>query len=171
MRCLSYNVDTEEKIRHERLSREFFVVRRMTKTDIPEVLEIERLSFPNPWRQSVFEGEVDNAPISHPIVVIHSRLKKIIGYIIYWQIKEEIQISNICIHPDFRRLGIGEMILKDLIAGAKENGGEYIILEVRPSNTTAKKLYEKLGFQNVGIRHDYYMNPQEDADILALKLS
>ena len=142
----------------------------MTITDIPAVLEIERLSFPNPWRQSAFEGEVDNSSISHPLVVIHSRLKKIIGYLIYWHIKEEVQISNICIHPDFRRLGIGEMILHDLIAGVKENGAEYIILEVRPSNMSAKRLYEKLGFQNVGVRRNYYMNPQEDADILALKL-
>jgi len=146
-------------------------LRRMTPDDLPHVLAIEHRSFTNPWQPSAFEGEINNYPISNPLVMIFRPQKKVVGYIIFWRLGEEIQISNFAVHPDFRRLGLAETVLKARISPLKENGAAYIVLEVRPSNKGARALYEKLGFEVWGIRKDYYKSPTEDAQIMALRLN
>ena len=88
----------------------------METRDIPSVIEIERQSFPNPWHESTFRGEIQHRPISFPMVIVHNTLNKVIGYIIFWVIGEEAQINNIAIHPDFRRMGIGAGIWDGLAA-------------------------------------------------------
>ena len=85
---------------------------------------------------------------------------------LYWQIQDEIQISNIAVHPDYRGRGIGEMVMRQVMDMSKKKGGGYIILEVRPSNRAALSLYKKLGFRLMGIRRGYYRNPPEDAFLM-----
>ena len=143
----------------------------MEEKDLPAVLEIERLSFPNPWQESTFRGEIQHRPISFPLVVVHQTLGRVIGYIIFWVIGEDVQINNIAVHPDFRRMGIGEWILRQVIAEVKFRGARLITLEVRPSNTPALALYKKLGFKMMGIRKGYYSFPPEDAIVLGLRLT
>jgi ribosomal-protein-alanine N-acetyltransferase len=147
-----------------------FYLRRMEPADLLSVLAIENVSFPNPWHESTFRGEIQHRPISFPYVVVHSVLRKVIGYIIYWQIGEEVQINNIAVHPDFRRLGIGEAVLRQVIEEVKLRGVRLVTLEVRPSNTAALSLYKKIGFRLLTIRRGYYSNPVEDALVLALHL-
>jgi ribosomal-protein-alanine N-acetyltransferase len=142
----------------------------MEQGDVPSVLAIERVSFPSPWQESTFRGEIQHRPISYPLVVVHSTLNRVIGYIIYWQIGEEVQVSNIAVHPDFRRLGIGEQVLRQVIEEIKFRGGKLITLEVRPSNTGALHLYKKLGFRMISVRKGYYSYPPEDAFVFALHL-
>ena len=142
----------------------------MEQGDVPSVLVIERISFPSPWQESTFRGEIQHRPISYPLVVVHSTLNSVIGYIIYWQIGEEVQVSNIAVHPDFRRLGIGEQVLRQVIEEIKFRGGKLITLEVRPSNTGALHLYKKLGFRMISVRKGYYAYPPEDAFVFALHL-
>lgn len=140
----------------------------MEVADLPAVMEIERASFPNPWHESTFRGEIYHWSISFPLVVVHATLNQVIGYVIFWQLGEEAQVNNIAVHPDFRRLGIGETVLKQVIELVKFRGGRLITLEVRPSNTAALNLYRKLGFKMMGVRKGYYTNPPEDAFILGL---
>jgi ribosomal-protein-alanine N-acetyltransferase len=142
----------------------------MEQGDIPSVLAIERVSFPSPWQESTFRGEIQHRPISYPLVVVHSTLNRIIGYVIYWQIGEEVQINNIAVHPEFRRLGIGEQVLRLVIEDVRLRGGKLITLEVRPSNTGALQLYKKLGFRMISVRKGYYSYPPEDAFVLVLHL-
>jgi len=142
----------------------------MQTRDLPEVLAIEKVSFPNPWLEVTFRAEIQNDDISFPLVAVDRRDQKIIGYIIYWRILREIQINNIAVHPDFRRLRIGEGMLCDVIEAARKEGMTFVSLEVRPSNLGARKLYEKLGFKFLGIRKNYYAQPAEDALILGLDL-
>jgi len=142
----------------------------MEQGDVPSVLAIERVSFPSPWQESTFRGEIQHRPISYPLVVVHSTLNRVIGYIIYWQIGEEVQVNNIAVHPDFRRLGIGEQVLSQVIEEIRFRGGKLITLEVRPSNSGALHLYKKLGFRMISVRKGYYAFPPEDAFILALHL-
>jgi ribosomal-protein-alanine N-acetyltransferase len=97
-------------------------------------------------------------------------LERIVGYIIYWKIQEEIQISNFAIHPDFRGRGIGEAVMRSVIKAIQRDGGVYIFLEVRPSNLAARNLYKKLGFKVLGTRKDYYHTPLEDALIMGRPL-
>lgn len=142
----------------------------MKGKDLPKVMEIENLSFPNPWNLGAFQGELDNFPISKAYMIIHKLQKKSIGYIIYWRIKEEVQISNFAVHPDFRRLGIGEAVFRGVIEQVRKYDAKIIILEVRPTNPSAISLYRKLGFNILGMKEKYYRNPVEDALLMGLVL-
>jgi len=142
----------------------------MEEEDIPSILEIENVSFQTPWRFSTFSGEIVNRGISFPYVIVHRIVERVIGYIIYWKIQEEVQISNFAIHPDFRGKGIGEAVMRRVIKAIQRDGGVYVFLEVRPSNLSARSLYNKLGFKVLGTRKDYYQSPLEDAIIMGRPL-
>lgn len=142
----------------------------MEEKDLPSVLAIERVSFPNPWPESTFRGEIQNRSISFPWVIVHEPDHQIVGYVIFWKIGEEVQINNIAIHPDFRRQGLGEWLLRQVISKVKRDGAQYITLEVRQSNLAAQALYRKLGFKPIGLRRFYYSNPVEDALVMMLDL-
>lgn len=143
----------------------------MVEEDLPYVIEIENISYPNPWQLSSFKGEIENRPISNPYVIIFRPLEKIIGYIIYWHRRNEVQISNIAISPDYRQLGVGEGVLRKVLPEMCHKGAEFVFLEVRPSNLAARRLYEKLGFTILGLRKGYYRSPSEDAIVMGKSLS
>jgi ribosomal-protein-alanine N-acetyltransferase len=142
----------------------------MEEEDIPVILEIENVSFQNPWRATTFSGEIANRGVSFPYVIVHRNFERVIGYIIYWKIQEEVQISNFAIHPDFRQKGIGEAVMRSVINAIQRDGGVYVFLEVRPSNLAARNLYKKLGFKVLGTRKGYYQTPLEDALIMGRPL-
>lgn len=142
----------------------------MEEADLAAVMAIERLSFPSPWHESTFRGEIQNEPISFPYVVIHKVQKRVAGYIVYWLLGGEVQVNNLAVHPDFRQLGIGEAVMREVIRDVKKRGVKAIYLEVRPSNAAAIQLYKKLGFTLLAVRRDYYLKPREDAYVLYLAL-
>jgi ribosomal-protein-alanine N-acetyltransferase len=142
----------------------------MIEADIPAVLVIEGLSFSNPWSDATFRGEVQNKGISFPVVIVHEPDQRMAGYIIYWQIRDEVQITNIALHPDFRGRGIGETVLTVILKEVRGKGATFVTLEVRSSNTPAVSLYRKLGFKVLGTRKGYYGNPVEDAYVMGLAL-
>ena len=90
----------------------------------------------------------------------------VIGYIGSQSAIDETDVMNVAVHPDFRRRRIGEALVLELVEQLKARGNYCLTLEVRASNDPARKLYEKLGFQQVGLRKNYYRNPKEDALIL-----
>ncbi len=141
-------------------------MRKMEEEDIPSVLEIESLSYPNPWREMTFRGEIYNQPVSFPFVIVHKFQRRIIGYIVFWCIKDRAQINNIAVHPDFRRMGIAEAVMRQVLDQIKKAEAGLVTLEVRPSNVAARSLYKKLDFEVLGIRENYYHDPPEDALIM-----
>jgi ribosomal-protein-alanine N-acetyltransferase len=143
----------------------------MEEEDLPAVLAIEKLCFPKPWQESTFRGEIQNRPISSAYVVISDGEKRVVGYIIFWQIRDEVQINNIAVHPDFRGRGIGEAVLRHVLDEVKRNNAKIVTLEVRPSNLAAFSLYQKLGFRILGLRKNYYASPAEDALVLGLQFN
>lgn len=128
---------------------------------LEEVLEIEKLSFPQPWTRGMFEREI-SVPISHFFIAKISG--KIIVYGGYWQVEDEAHIINIAVHPDFRNKGFGREILGFLIETIIKQGLNRVLLEVRESNLAARKLYEANGFKIVGFRSRYYND--EDAVLM-----
>lgn len=142
----------------------------MREADLPEVLDIEQLCFSNPWSRDTFRGEIQNRAISFPLVIVHNEHRKIIGYIIFWQIGDEAQINNVAVHPQYQGQGFGELAMRYVLDRLKENGIHFVTLEVRVSNLPALKLYRKLGFNILGIRKDYYTKPVEDAYVMGLML-
>jgi len=143
----------------------------MKEEDLSEVMAIEKMSYPNPWPEPSFRGEMGNRPFSNAYVIVERSKRKIIGYVLFWKVEEEAQITNIAVHPDYRRRGIARYMLNDILRQIHDQGANYVILEVRPSNLAARMLYNKLGFKVLGIRKKYYRLPEEDALIMGKRLS
>jgi ribosomal-protein-alanine N-acetyltransferase len=140
----------------------------MREEDLPVVRSIENASFPNPWSENTFRGEIQNTLISEPLVAVHRPDGRVIGYVVYWRVRDDVQINNIAVHPDFRGQGIGETIMKHVLGRVRREGASFVSLEVRASNVAALTLYRKLGFDLLGVRKGYYLNPSEDALVLGL---
>jgi len=164
--CIFENPRRRKTVKKVKILPDFFSLRRMEEEDISAVLEIENLSYPNPWREMTFRGEVYNRPVSFPFVMVHKYQRRIIGYIIFWCMKERAMINNIAVHPDFRRMGIAEAVMHQVLDQIKKAGAGLVTLEVRPSNVAARSLYNKLDFEVLGIKEDYYHDPPEDALIM-----
>jgi ribosomal-protein-alanine N-acetyltransferase len=148
-----------------------YFIRRMREEDLPAVRAIEALSFSNPWSDNTFRGEIQNTSVSFPMVVVRRPGEEVVAYIIYWQIRDDVQVNNVAVHPDCRGLGLGEALMRYAIARVRESGATFMTLEVRQSNAPALTLYNKLGFEVMGTRKNYYTKPDEDAFVMALDLA
>jgi len=135
---------------------------------LDSILVIERGSFISPWSRNGFLQEVRN-PISH-LWAIMDEDGTAGGHICFWMFEREIQLLNIAVHPEKRGRGLGSHLLREMIRVGIERGMEQIWLEVRTSNTKARRLYEKLGFLAVGRRPRYYQDTNEDAIVMSLSL-
>jgi len=134
---------------------------------LEQILEIENLSFPSPWSLNAFVQEIKN-PMSYLWALTVDGA--ILGYICFWMFDSEIQLINIAIHVNRRCKGLGHSLLKTMIEAGISKGMQYVWLEVRPSNFTAKRLYKKLGFEEIARRTRYYRDTNEDAIVMALTL-
>ncbi|MBU3194192.1 ribosomal protein S18-alanine N-acetyltransferase [Clostridium algidicarnis] len=135
----------------------------MTYEDIDDVLAISFLSFPISWSRESFLTELEN---NFSYYVVAKSDDVIVGFGGTWIIIDESHITNIAVHPSFRGLGIGELILKSLIDLGKPHFISSMTLEVRASNVVAISLYNKFGFKEEGRRKRYYEDNGEDALIL-----
>ena len=140
-------------------------IKKMTMADVADVATLDKECFKIPWSQNAFEAEMENA-FAHYIVAILGG--KCIGYCGFWQAYDEGDITNVAVNPLCRRLGIGSMLIKEIIKEARKKELVCLNLEVRKSNTPAQKLYEKYGFCIVGERKNYYSDNKEDAYIMKL---
>lgn len=133
------------------------------KNHVNEVLYISNLSFLTPWTIDSIEKELDNK-LARYVVAIKDNL--VVGYGGIWLILDEGHITNIAIHPEYRGLGAGDMIVEALIDLCKLEGIASMTLEVRKSNIVAQSLYKKHGFIVEGVRKNYYADSHEDAVIM-----
>jgi ribosomal-protein-alanine N-acetyltransferase len=133
-------------------------------TDLDGVLEIEHLSFTNPWTREMYESEIANSRVSR--VYILREDGRVLGFCSLWLILDELHINNLAIHPDARGRGLGSRLLSRVLEEGAGEGARRATLEVRRSNDAARRLYRRMGFELVGTRRNYYSNPVEDALIL-----
>lgn len=135
---------------------------------LDSILEIERESNPFPWTERNFTDCLEKGYYSLALVDD----KRLVGFAIMAISTEESHLLNIGVNKDFRRSGYGEKILKKMIIAAEVMGSKKIILEVRVSNKIAYRLYEKLGFYEIGERKKYYRLPEgrEDAYVMSKTL-
>ncbi len=131
------------------------------------ILEIENSSFPSPWSQRAFIQEIEN-PVSHLWALLAD--DRLVGYICFWMFDREIQLINIAVHPQERGKGMGHLLMTKMIETGFSKGSQYIWLEVRISNLSAKRLYHRLGFEEIGRRRGYYRETKEDAIVMVLSL-
>ncbi len=140
-------------------------IKPMKQLDIDAVVEIEKESYGNHhWSKESFFNELSNDLACY--FCAFDEEGTLIGYAGTWQIMEEAHITNIAVKPAFRRRKTGEALLHKLVENCYENKVKYITLEVRVSNKTAIKLYEKYGFKSLGTRKEYYLDNNEDALIM-----
>lgn len=136
----------------------------MNFEDLDEVLEISNASLKESWSHESFSKELYN-PLAKYLVA-KSENGKTLGFAGIWTIVDEGHITNIAVHPNFRKKGIGSALVKGLIDHASSWGYTAMTLEVRKSNIAAQNLYKKYGFIEEGIRKKYYQDNKEDAIIM-----
>lgn len=143
-------------------------IRAMTRADLREVDAIEKRSYPYPWSSGIFRDCLQAGYCCRVAVA-----DVLAGYAVMSTGSGEAHILNLCIAAQRRRSGLGKQLLAHLVEEALAAGSEQLFLEVRPSNTAARKLYQKAGFCRLGVRPNYYpdRNGREDALILARDLT
>ncbi len=139
------------------------VVRSMKPEDLNEVCRIERESFSQPWSE---KGFLDSMNQKNTCYLTALQDGRVAGYCGMLQVMEEADITNVAVDASFRGRGIGFAMLQELMRIGKEHGVEAFTLEVRQSNLTAISLYGRLGFENCGIRKNFYEKPTEHAVIM-----
>ncbi len=140
-------------------------IRTMTYGDLQEVIQIEEKAYAQPWTIGIFRDCIRSG---YNCWVITEK-EMIIGYGIILLLPGEAHILNVCVHPDHQRNGIGRKILHYLLHRASRARADMVLLEVRASNQIAIQLYLSEGFNELGVRTNYYpsVTGREDAVILA----
>ena len=144
-----------------------------TFKDLEALLALENACFTAPWTAKHFEAELQGNPFSRILAVPHpqsgSASPSIIGYICAWIIFEEVRFLNLAILPEFRRQGIAQRLIGEILGLAIHEKCHRGMLEVRESNFAAMKLYKSLNFKEYARRKAYYTNPSEDAILMSLE--
>lgn len=146
-------------------------IRQATPKDLPRIAEIERLAFSHPWSPESFTREL-SLPFSRLVVatVEPGDDGLACGFLCRWLLADECHILNVAVHPDFRRFGIGALLIREAIHEAKAKKARLVTLEVRRSNLAARGLYRKFNFEERRLRTNYY-GPGEDAIVMELRLA
>ena len=176
-------------------------IRLMQPDDIPQVLDIERQSFPSMWPQTVYQRELKNRMARYLVACepiddegesqqspdgeapgggigglvrrflgglpAPATRERILGVVGLWCMMGEGHIVTIAVRQEYRRLGIGELLLVAALEAAREAGQDLVTLEYRISNQAARALYDKYGFSQVGVRARYYSDNHEDAILMS----
>lgn len=144
-------------------------IRLMAEEDVDSVVQIEQQLFSKPWTKQDFMNSMSDR---HNIyVVAEDEKQEVIGYCGIWGVLDEGQITNVAVRPDTQGQGIGYEMLSELLRIGKNEGLQQYTLEVRVSNSRAISLYKRLGFEEEGIRKNFYEKPVEDGIIMWLRES
>ena len=151
-------------------------IRMANPGDIDAMTELDAICFAAPWSRASFEAELTTNRLAWYLVAEElsaedagDMVGKLIGYAGLWAIEDEGHITNVAVHPAYRRKHLGSILVGMLIDETKKEGLTRFTLEVRASNRAAFTLYEKFGFVPAGVRKGYYEDNNEDAIIMWLE--
>ena len=146
------------------LVRRKMMIVSMTSDHVAQVAELERICFgTEAWSEKSVASELNN-PLSFWLVAVDG--DRVAGYVGSQTVLDESDMMNVAVHPDYRKQGIATALIVGLVEELRKRGSRCLTLEVRASNENAISVYQKLQFQEVGRRKNYYRNPKEDALIL-----
>ena len=158
------------KDREQESPRSPFLIRRMTREDLPAVMELEKASFRNPWSLELIQRE-----LGHDwsiILLLEEPLpeggRRLLGISIFWIVHDEVHVLNVATAPEHRRRGVGRALMDATLAEGRARKCCLATLEVRRSNEPAIQLYKAFGFRPVGVRPNYYVDEGEDAIVMVL---
>jgi ribosomal-protein-alanine N-acetyltransferase len=135
----------------------------MRESDLRRVLHIERRSFSIPWSEATFRGLLRRRSAA---LMVGEEAGEVVGYAVLWFAADEAELGDIAVLPESRGRGLGRWLLEAALAEAARRGARAVYLEVRESNTAARRLYERAGFDTAGVRPNYYTQPTEDAILM-----
>ena len=141
-------------------------IRPMQETDLDDVIAIEEAVYPFPWTRGIFH---DCILVGYSCWV-YQQQQEVIGYVVMSAAAGEAHILTLAVHPEYQGQGIAKNILDHALENSRKKGVDTIYLEVRPSNSRAIDIYQKAGFNEIGVRKGYYPdeNGREDALVMAL---
>lgn len=143
-----------------------YQILQLDPDDLDEIMEIENESFITPWPREVFQMEF-RLRRSYNLVCKDTG-GKLLGYCLSWLIHDEIHILKVAVDPGYRKMGIARKLIEDTFTYFIMKGASHAVLEVRTDNTSAIRLYEKMGFEPVRIRRNYYKETGDDALVMVL---
>jgi ribosomal-protein-alanine N-acetyltransferase len=142
-------------------------LRAMLPDDVPEVLTIERRTYPFPWSEGIFR---DCLRVAYTCLVLEFD-DVLVGYGVLASGAGESHLLNLCVREEFRGRGLGRVLLEALLLAARTAGARLSFLEVRPANTAAIRLYQAFGFVQIGVRRGYYQAATGREDALVMRRS
>jgi ribosomal-protein-alanine N-acetyltransferase len=153
-----------------------FTFRRMTLDDLDRIMEIEKDGFAHPWSADLIRREMVH---DWSTILLATQVRRgpgdlpmevTVGFVVYWLIHDELHVLNIATALEERRRGVARALMEEAARRARAAGAVLATLEVRRSNASALALYRDLGYRQVGIRPNYYVDEGEDAIVMVLDL-
>jgi ribosomal-protein-alanine N-acetyltransferase len=154
-------------------------IRRMRADDLDEVMVIERAAFRHPWSIELFRRELEHdwstilvsvEPPSPLAMPGKGAAERVLGFIIFWLVHDEVHILNVAVAPEHRRRGIARTLMIEAEKRAHAASAALMTLEVRRSNQAALDLYREFDYRAVGVRPNYYVDEGEDAIVMVKEL-
>ena len=147
----------------------------MRPDDLEEVMVIERAAFKHPWSTELFRRELEHdwSTILLAVEPLSNAAKseeRILAFLIYWLVHDEVHILNVAVAPEQRRKGIARMLMAETERRAHLADASLMTLEVRRSNQGALDLYKEFDYRAVGVRPNYYVDEGEDAIVMVKEL-
>lgn len=140
-----------------------YKIETMNSSHVEGIFEVSKLSLAETWNMESIEKELSNKLAKYFVALDGD---KVIGFIGMWIVLDEGDITNIAVHPDYRKQGIGDLLMNSLVSLCKESKINSLTLEVREGNIPAQNLYKKHEFKEEGLRKNFYDNPKENAIIM-----
>lgn len=137
--------------------------REMLVEDLDQVVDIEQNLFSVPWTK---EGFLTYLMKKDTMFFVVEEKERILGYCSMMTVLDEGDILNVAVRSDRQKGGIGQFLVDSMLRMAEMQGIRLVHLEVRQGNGTARRLYQRLGFKEDGLRRDYYENPVENAVLM-----
>ena len=139
--------------------------RAVTEADLDAVAALEARAFTNPWTREMLGRELATSPVAHVFLLRHEE-GPLLAFCSCWIVADELHINTMAVEAEYRRAGVGRRLMQEVLREARDRGAARATLEVRASNTAARRLYASLGFAVTAVRRGYYTQPEEDALIL-----
>jgi ribosomal-protein-alanine N-acetyltransferase len=140
----------------------------MAAGDVAAVARLEKQSFSTPWNAKTFRTLLGRTGAE--LWVAEDEEEGVVGYYVLWCIQDQGELANIAVRESFRGRRLGGLLLDHALEVAERRGVESVYLEVRVSNDQAAAMYASRGFEQVGVRRNYYDSPREDARVLMKRL-
>jgi ribosomal-protein-alanine N-acetyltransferase len=131
--------------------------------DLSRIVEIENESYSVPWSPATFRGLLRRRDADTVVAIADGM---IVGYAAFWCVLDQGELGNVAVTTAWRGRGIAGLLIEEVLRRADRRGVREVFLEVRPTNATARQLYERFGFVQVGRRRNYYQRPVEDALVM-----